>query len=223
MSSSGERRRQMTGQGERGIPTGQGRQAVLAALDQLECPAAHEDISPLLQAFWGTSVLPGEIGRLARDDREAFNQGIRRPVWICPALVGKDGGANYGLLTRSDWPLWERVMSPRSEQTRLLWLVRKFCDFVLIAEEEQDVGLDTLIDEATRRAAFLPAARLQEYSKLAETSAHESELVARIELWRAVAEDEYMTLARDDRALRHQLANRLERASLETRLFGSDS
>lgn len=200
------------------------RAVILETLDRMEWPVSHRDIAPYLEAFFGIHCSAGDLKKLALDDRAAFLAGRPREVMICPA-IGPTLAADWRLLTRSDEALATRIMGSISERVQQLWLIRRYCDFVLLGEERGLETLDLLVREATRRAGSLPADRLQEYTEIAVRAdssqlAHLTQLAQKMELWRSVAEDEYTQLAGADRAEAQALAERLSEKSLESRLFG---
>jgi hypothetical protein len=197
------------------------RAVILETLDEMGCPISHRDIMPYLEAFFGIHCSAGDLEALALDDREALLAGRPREVMICPA-IGPTLAADWRLFTRSDKALATRIMGPSSERVRQLWLIERYCGFVMIGEERGLETLDLLVQEATRRAGSLPADRLQEYTDISVrvNSSHLTQLARKMELWRSVAEDEYTQLAGADRAERQALADTLSEKSLESKLFG---
>lgn len=90
------------------------------ALEHFWCPLrADDELLPYLEGTWGEPVTVEALAGLLAAERQAFDQAMARPVWICVGL-GPMGMASRGWWVRPDWPLWIRVVDPEGEQAPLL-------------------------------------------------------------------------------------------------------
>ena len=66
------------------------RERVLRALEHFWCPLRLDDeLRPYLEGVWGQPVTVDALAELLAAERDAFDQAMARPVWICcgiPAL-----------------------------------------------------------------------------------------------------------------------------------------
>ena len=85
---------------------------------------AEDELLPYLEGTWGEPVTVEALAGLLAAERQAFDQAMARPVWICVGL-GPDGHGEPGWWVRPDWPLWIRVVDPEGEQARRCWLLRQ--------------------------------------------------------------------------------------------------
>lgn len=92
-----------------------GRRHVLAGLSFVGQPTSEADLARLLSGLTGRSVAPGDIRRVARADERAFtrNPGLLA-LQTVPALAADTLQPLAGLLTRSDWPLAQRLIGGRT-------------------------------------------------------------------------------------------------------------
>ena len=94
-------------------------------MEHFWCPLRAEDeLLPYLEGTWGEPVTVEALAGLLAAERQAFDQAMARPVWICVGL-GPDGHGEPGWWVRPDWPLWIRVVDPEGEQARRCWLLRQ--------------------------------------------------------------------------------------------------
>jgi hypothetical protein len=101
------------------------RERVLDALEHFWCPLrADHELRPYLEGTRGEPVTAGALAGLLAAERQAFDQAIARPVWICVGLW-PDGHGEPAWWVGSDWPLWVRVVDPDGEQARRCWLLRQ--------------------------------------------------------------------------------------------------
>lgn len=114
-------RQQTTGGEEDGASTARrgvgriGRRHVVAGLSFVGQPTTETDLARLLSGLTGRSVASGDIRRVARADQRAFarNPGLLA-VQTVPALAADTLQPLAGLLTRSDWPLAQRLIGGRT-------------------------------------------------------------------------------------------------------------
>lgn len=210
------------------------RMAVFEALDQLGVPAGHEELAAYARVFLGTEMHRQDLATLRQAERRAWKDGERRDTWICPAILDHRGfPADADLLTRSDWPLENRVLITGSEAVRNLWILRRLSWLVLAALREDKPGVDALMDLAARRAALLlpmsmVEAQLRMSEDLAPAPATSPDGVdptthRRFVTWGEMAEEAYELLVRPELPARQSFANRLRlEANVEIQLFGAD-
>jgi hypothetical protein len=58
-------------------------------------------------------------------------------------------------VTRSDWPLAQRIELEQSSAVRQLWLTRRLCELVLIALELGRANVELLMEQVAMRVALL--------------------------------------------------------------------
>jgi len=204
------------------------RSVVLDALDRLACPAAHEDLAAYLQVFQGIKVTRHDFEALVRGEAEAYASGEQRDPWVCPAILEWNGfPADYSLLTRSDWPLGERVVTAFSEVGRQLRLLGELTSLAVIALETRRPGAELLVEQVrTRGGLLLPEAIIE--ARFADTIRafreqgtilSEDDLKRlRLDKYRELAEDTYGAFRNQE--VREQVAGRLAQAAVEIQLFG---
>ncbi|MCC6176117.1 MAG: hypothetical protein IT305_12495 [Chloroflexi bacterium] len=92
-----------------------GRRHVLAGLSFVGQPTAEADLARLLAGLTGRAVTTGDVRRVARADERAYarNAGLLDDH-VAPALAGDSSQPLAGLLTRSDWPLAQRLICGRT-------------------------------------------------------------------------------------------------------------
>jgi hypothetical protein len=114
------------------------RERVLDALEHFWCPLrADEELHPYLEGTWGLPVTTDALVALLAAERQAFDQAVARPVWICLGLW-PDGHGEPGWWTRSDWPLWVRVVDRDGEQARRCWLLRQLYRAPVVPDDPAD-------------------------------------------------------------------------------------
>ena len=60
------------------------RDRVLDALEHFWCPlGADDELRPYLEGTWGEPVTVEALAGLLAAERQAFDQAMARPVWIC--------------------------------------------------------------------------------------------------------------------------------------------
>jgi hypothetical protein len=203
------------------------REVVLAALNEFRCPCALEELQAYLGVFEETTLSPDDMETLLEHEQRRFLDGASGAI-LCPVILRMPGFPAYpGLLSRSDWDLAERVVLPSSEAKRQLWLLRRLCDFAIIAlEERQETAL--LVQQVDRRRRFiLPAGILEARLQLGlddrpeGTSMTEALILReRLAVCREVAEDAFLLL--DDAAVRQQATEELTQMPIAVRLFGGE-
>jgi hypothetical protein len=196
------------------------RERVLRALEHFWCPLRVDDeLRPYLEGIWGQPVTVDALAGLLAVDRHAFDQAVARPEWICLGLW-PDGHGEPGWWTRSDWPLWVRVVDPDGEQARRCWLLRQLYRAPLIPSSDPASPLTGLW---VRLAAHLPAAAV---AQLQDEVHPDPAAVAdweqdRFAVWGEVADSQFDLLAAEDRRRRQRIAQRLAAdLSPAAQLFG---
>ena len=196
------------------------RAAMLAALHEFYCPVQLDDIGAYASVFV-PAVLPlPDPALVVTAEASAWRLGKSRPNWICPALTNENGVANYAYLTRSEWSLENRLITESDNKARDVWLVRVFCDQYLVAEEQGLPDLESIIARIRHHgesaAASLPTELVSNFLRGADEVDGDV-----IEELREAAEDSHAFLAAQDRPMRRQLAQDLERLDDYRRLFGN--
>ncbi|WP_045878831.1 hypothetical protein [Pseudofrankia sp. DC12] len=79
---------------------------ILRLLGRIYTPIAADDLDMCVDLTEGLHIGEEQLVELLAADRAEFLSGITRPVWACPALEVRGGGANDEFFTRSDWPVW---------------------------------------------------------------------------------------------------------------------
>jgi hypothetical protein len=197
------------------------RQRVLDALDDLACPLDPEgELSPFLEGVFGEPVLHPALQLLLKEDRKAFDLGSREMVLLCPA-IDADLEADPRRWTRSDWPLWSRIVHPDSEIVRSYWLIRELYRTPILLEnlERPPASLASLIERLAKR---LPSSRVAEVQqRLRDMPDNDYDWNRdRFYIWNTVAEELYDEMADEDRMRCEEVAARLIRHSLAAQLFG---
>jgi hypothetical protein len=103
------------------------RQILLEALERFSRPTGHGELRAYAGVFHGLDVTTGDLAALQDNERDAYQAGEQRQVWVCPAIVRlyPDFLPDASLLTRSDWPLAQRIELEESSAVRQLWLTRQ--------------------------------------------------------------------------------------------------
>lgn len=210
------------------------RAVLLDTLDGFFCPLTHGELSACLRVFHEIDLTPADVAAVHRNEQHAYHAGEQRTVWLCPAILQTAWGfrAADSLLTRSDWPLAERIVYQGADAVRQVWLTKMLCRFASVALEQDRPAAQVLTQEASRRAELLFCAddvigRLQpedaeDQHVVAEAlAAFERDLAFRLMLWSEAAEDAFGNLVDHDRAIRRRLAAELERLDQESVLFGA--
>ena len=97
------------------------RETVGQALTELDAIAPARLVADYANARFSRSVSPRLFSSLRRDERKAWNRsGSARPVFIVPALEGSYFTQARGMLALSSWPLWRRLVGPRTGRVELL-------------------------------------------------------------------------------------------------------
>ncbi|WP_279582798.1 hypothetical protein [Fodinicola feengrottensis] len=111
------------------------RESVLLALNELYCPTRTSELEAYLKVFsdWTSPV---DTSALLDSERNRYAHDTGEEVWICPALTDGKAVVDGSFLTRSDWRLENRIALPEFEPFRQLWLVRIFCDLLIVASEK---------------------------------------------------------------------------------------
>jgi hypothetical protein len=120
------------------------RQFVLGALSELEAPQTAGFLEDYVWVTELVEVKSRGTGSLRRDEYRAWHRRQTRPrvAYIVPCLNG-EGRAVARWLSRSDWPLAQRMSVGRAEQ---MWTTRGVCALLEGYESASEEG----------RARFLP-------------------------------------------------------------------
>jgi hypothetical protein len=209
------------------------RALLLDTLDKFYCPLTHAELSAYLRVFHEIDLTQADVSAVRRDEEQAYRAGEQRDVWLCPAILETAWGfrAAAGLLTRSDWPLAERIVYQGAGAVRQVWLTKLLCHFADVALEQDRPAAQVLVQEASRRAELLLCAddvmwRLQpedaedQHVAAEALAAFEQDLSFRLMLWYEAAEDAFGNLIDHDRAIRQRDAAQLESLDQESILFG---
>lgn len=182
------------------------RERVLRALEYFWCPLrVDEELRPYVEGVWGQPVTVDALAELLAAERDAFDQAMARPVWICCG-IWPDGHGDQGWWVRSDWPLWTRVVDPDGEQTRCCWLLRQLYRAPVIPNDPAS----PLTRLWVRLAAHLPARVVAEFqAELDPDPAGSAWEQHRFSIWGEVADSQFDLLADKDRRRRQWIAQRL--------------
>ncbi len=204
------------------------RALLLDTLDEFFCPLTHAELAAHLRVFHEIDLTQADVSAVRRGEEQAYRAGEQRDVWLCPAILRTAWGfrAADRLLTRSDWPLAERIVYQGADAVRQVWLTKMLCCFAGEALEQDRPAAQVLTQEASRRAELLLCAddvmwRLQPEDAedghvVAEAlAAFERDLPFRLMLWYEAAEDAFGNLIDHDHAIRQRLAAELERLDQE--------
>jgi hypothetical protein len=197
------------------------RDRVLDALEHFWCPLRAEDeLLPYLEGTWGEPVAASALAGLLAAERQASDQAVAQPVWICLGLW-PDGHGEPGWWVRSDWPLWIRVVDPDGEQARRCWLLRQLYRAPVIPNDPAS----PLTRLWVRLAAHLPARAVAELRAEPDPNAAGSGWEQRrFSIWGEVADSQFGLLADEDRRRRQWIAQRLAAdLSPAAQLFGRDA
>jgi hypothetical protein len=198
------------------------RQWVLEALEHFNCPVApQEELRPFLEGVLRVPIPTTELELLIEAEQQSYEAGRQRPVWLClgirPDLTG-----DPGYWTRSDWPLWWRIVHPEGEQVRRYWLLRQ-----LFRSPVQRTNPRRPFPEPLERLYLQLAEQLpdDEVEELRRDLQHDPEYDAdweqdRWEVWCAIAERLFDDLADEDRQRREQIAATLGQSDTSTQLWG---
>lgn len=97
------------------------RETVVEGLTELDVIAPARLVSDYVGARFSRSVTPRLFSSLRRDERRAWERsGSSRPVFIVPALEGSYFTQARGMLALSAWPMWRRLVGPRTGRVELL-------------------------------------------------------------------------------------------------------
>jgi hypothetical protein len=183
------------------------RAKVLDALDDIGWATYTRQLGPYLEARHGERVAPSRFGVLAADEQAAFRNGRPRPVYIGFALTWDRGEPIKRLLTRSDWPLEQRIVAPTTGRVQHLRVLARLCE---IADElgPRAADPDRLRFLIADHARDLPGVKVDR---------------GRVELkrWRDLALEELQRFEERDGANRRQAAERLAGRSEWALLFGT--
>ena len=212
------------------------RAALLDALDQLNSPLGHPELSAYLRVFHDLDLHLGDLAKVHRAEQQAYRTGEQRDVWLCPAILDFVLGvrAADSLLTRSDWPLAKRIVYQGADPARQVWLTKMLSHFTLVALQQGRPAAHLLGQEATKRAELLLCADdilaglrtvegedEDEHLVDERLAAFEGDLSFRLMLWYEAAEDAYASLIDGDDQIRERAAKKLGHLSEEATLFGA--
>jgi hypothetical protein len=96
---------------------------VLDVLDAIGLPTTLSGLSHLLAVSGGRVLSPRELARLRRRDERQRAEAQTRPAWLAPAISPVGLVAVAAMLTRSDWPLEQRILGSRTARTSHLRLL----------------------------------------------------------------------------------------------------
>jgi hypothetical protein len=197
------------------------RERVLDALEHFWCPLrADDELRPYLEGTWSEPVTAEALAGLLAAERQAFDQAMARPVWICVGL-GPDGYGEPAWWARSDWPLWVRVVHPDGEQARRCWLLRQLYRAPVIPNDPAS----PLTRLWVRLAAHLPARAVAELRAEPDPAGSGSGWeLDRYAVWAETADSQFDLLADEDRRRRQRIAQRLAAdLSPTAQLFGREA
>ena len=93
------------------------RDQILDTLNAIGLPTALSNLSHLLVARGGHALAPRHLARLGRQDQRKFAATPSPLAWLAPAISPVGLVAVATSLTRSDWPLAQRIVGSRTART----------------------------------------------------------------------------------------------------------
>lgn len=182
------------------------RALILDALEEIGSPTYTRELILFLRARYGREVPPTRFGSLSSDERNAFERGGPRPVWLCHGITWDRGEAIKRLWARSDWPLERRLVAPTTGRVQHLLLTRRLSE---MAQQEADTAADPDMMRilAADHARDLPGIifRRGEFP---------------LEEWRSVADRILAEVLPRDEESRREAARRLTALTPAHQLFG---
>lgn len=136
------------------------RTVVLDSLEDFGFMAYTREIGNLCKALYGRDIPSTRFPSLTGEEENAFTKQARpRSVWLCYALTFDKGDAIKRLLTRSDWPLEERIVAPTTGRVQHAKITKRLCELALRAEELNAADPEMLMHMAADHARDLPGVK----------------------------------------------------------------
>lgn len=198
------------------------RSIVLRALEELACPLSPpQELRPYIATLYNQDVTHEQFEALLGVERQAFDGGQQRPVWLC-AGIGPDLRGLPDCWARSDWHLSPRVIHPESKLARRTWLVRQLYGLLPVDQAGQ-VAASPLTELYQRQARLLlPRAVERVRQRFRSHNPDYTWARYRFDIWQIVAEDLFDELAAADQHRCEEVAEQLADRDLKTQLFGID-
>jgi hypothetical protein len=208
---------------------GQLRQRVLEALDLLWFPAhLIEELVPLLETAHHEPVDPAALRQLMDQERTDVAAGRPEAVWLCLG-IGPDLRGDPDRWTRSDWPLWARIVHPHPQSQRCenAWAVRELCRAQAAVGDRPDrIPPSPLTQLLVRRARQLPRREVERHQRWLRQAARQPEgwdydwRQDRFVVWEEAAREVFDTEADEHRQRCEDVAAQLVGLDLAAQLFG---
>jgi hypothetical protein len=139
------------------------RAVILAALAEVGVASAPRVIADYSFARFGTSVEPGALASLRRDEQRTWTSPrTDRAVYIVPALEGNRFFAARGKIARSDWSLERRIIGPWSERADHLRATINIARQLAWLSSRDDVAAQRVVRLLTSCTATVTGARGRE-------------------------------------------------------------
>lgn len=126
------------------------RDQVLETLTLIGAPATQKMIRVVHEAFFGTTLEATRISSLRRDEARSYHSSAPRSAYVCSALTAGTFRAARSVLTRSDWPLSQRILAPGAERVNFLTMA---ANLARAADGDHHTGNKPTIEGLLRRIA----------------------------------------------------------------------
>lgn len=189
-------------------PLKSARDQVLMAIGEIGMPMLSRDIQHYLRTVYGVVIDGTRFGSLRKAEMEAFDRGSHRSTWLCYGLTEK-GEAIKRLLSRSDFPLEQRVVGPYTGRCLFFATTAKLCEIAL-RERDRVYDFDEFKVFVADHARDIPG--VKNFKKGAFD----------FENWLEKANEALSNIATRDTSDRMHIAMRLTMLSEKDRYFGTE-
>lgn len=189
-------------------PLKSAREQVLSAVQEVGLPMLSRDIQHYLRTVHGISVDATRFGSLRKAEMDAFDRGSRRTTWITYGLTDK-GEAVKRLLSRSDFPLHERVVGALTGRRLFFETTARLCEIAL-NEREHIANFDDFSVFVADHARDIPG--VDDFKKGQFQFAY----------WLEKSKLALAAIAERDLSERKHIAMRLTMLSEKDRFFGTE-
>jgi hypothetical protein len=194
------------------------KRALLAALNDFYCPVEVGDLAAYVATF-APGIELTTVASLVQRECEVRRSGSSQGIWLCPALREPPVSFDDRFMTRSDWRVQNRLILSDSDDTRHLWLLRVFCDLLLVATEQSLGSIGALASRARVHAEFGHGRLFSGLVSALDSSSGMLDTDA-VERLREEAEDAHAGLAGDEEAARAIVVQEYERLVKVDLTFG---